>query len=116
MSGSHSKRKGSAGEREFAKLTGGEKMPLSGAMGGSFSNDVVLPNGMKAEVKRRAKGFTKLYEWIEDEREKPDLVAFRADRKQWVISMTLPKFLELMGGGMNERRDAFENALNQDEN
>lgn len=88
--------KGARGEREFAKLVDGQKQALSGALGGEFSNDVILPNGWKAEVKRRKSGFKTLYDWIEDTRENPDCVAIRVDRKQWIVSMTLDKFLELM--------------------
>jgi hypothetical protein len=88
--------KGQRGEREFAKLVDGTKQALSGALGGEFSNDVLLPNGWKAEVKRRKSGFKTLYDWIEDEREKPDCVAIRVDRKDWIVSMKLDKFLELM--------------------
>jgi Holliday junction resolvase len=92
--------KGARGERELAKLTGGLKIPQSGAAEG-FTNDVVLPNGWKCEVKRRKSGFKTLYEWVEDEREKPDVIALRTDRKQWLVTMTLDKFMELIG---NERK------------
>lgn len=94
--GKSQKDKGARGELEFAKLTEGERIPLSGAMGGNYSNDVRLPNGWKAEVKRRKSGFKMLYDWIEDTRENPDCVAIRVDRKQWIVSMTLDKFMELM--------------------
>jgi hypothetical protein len=97
---SKSKRKGSAGEREFADLIGGKRVPLSGALGGEFSNDVVAPNGMKIEVKRRAGGFVTLYDWILDEREKPDAVAFRADRMPWIVAMTVEQFKRLVEAAM----------------
>jgi hypothetical protein len=88
--------KGSRGEREFASLIpGAKRIPLSGAMDG-FTNDVELPNGWKAEVKRRKSGFKTLYDWVEDDREKPDIVALRTDRKPWIICMTLDKFMELI--------------------
>jgi hypothetical protein len=102
MSGRASKRKGSGGEREFADLTSGKRVPLSGALGGEYTNDVVLPNGWRVEVKRRKEMEKTLYSWILDEREKPDAVAFRADRKPWVVCMTLEKFLELTGGMQHE--------------
>lgn len=88
--------KGLRGEREFAKLTGGSRIPLSGAMAGEFGNDVKLPNGWKVEVKRREEMEKTLYSWILDEREKPDCVAFRADNKPWIVAMTLNKFMEVM--------------------
>lgn len=93
--GRRAKRKGYAGENEFAKLTGGKRVPLSGAMEG-YTNDVILPNDWQVEVKRRKEMMKTLYSWLEDEREKPDVVAFRADRKPWVVSMTLDKFMYLM--------------------
>jgi hypothetical protein len=96
MSGSKSKRKGSAGEREFADLIGGRRVPLSGALGGEYSNDVIAPNGWGIEIKRRATGFTTLYAWLLDEREKPDALAFRADRQPWVVAMTIDKFIEML--------------------
>jgi hypothetical protein len=99
MSGRKSKNKGYRGEKEFADLTGGRRVPLSGAAahaGEEFGNDVILPNGMKVEVKRRAEMEKTLYGWLLDEREKPDLVAFRADHKPWIISMTLDQFARLM--------------------
>jgi Holliday junction resolvase len=96
VGGRSSKRKGSNAEREFANITGGKRVPLSGAVEG-YANDVILPNGLKVEVKRRKDMEKTLYDWILDERERPDLVAFRADKKPWVVAMTLEKFAELIG-------------------
>ena len=92
--GRTSRRKGAEGEREFAEAMGGSRVPLSGAMGGANSNDVVLPNGLRAEVKRRKSGFKELYEWVLDEREHPDLVAVRVDRKPWLVIQTLEQWRE----------------------
>jgi len=91
-----SKAKGRAGEKEFADLIGGKRVPLSGALGGEFTNDVVAPNSWRIEVKRRASAFATIYSWVEDQREKPDAVAFRADRKPWLVVMTVDKFNELL--------------------
>lgn len=92
--GRRSRRKGREGEKEFAKAVGGERVPLSGALGGSYANDVVLPNGLKAEVKRRGAGkWSELYRWVLDEREKPDLVAIRADGQPWLVVQTLDRWL-----------------------
>ncbi|MED5042506.1 hypothetical protein P9848_11160 [Geobacillus stearothermophilus] len=96
MSGRKSKRKGYEGEREFVSLIPGSKrVPLSGSIGGEHSNDVILPNGWRVEVKRRKSGMKQLYDWLEQSN--PDMVAFRADRKEWIICMTLDKLKELMG-------------------
>lgn len=96
MSGRKSKRKGYAGERELVSLIpGAKRVPLSGSIGGEHSNDVILPNGWRVEVKRRKSGMKQLYDWLEQSN--PDMVAFRADRKEWIICMTLDKLKELMG-------------------
>ena len=47
--------------------------------------------------KRSGGGLSTLYGWLEDERERPDMVAFRADRKPWLVTMTLETFLKLIG-------------------
>jgi hypothetical protein len=94
MGGKASRDKGMRGEREFAKLIGGLRVPLSGAQEG-YSNDVI-GLGLEWEVKRRKSGFKTLYEWVEDKRENPEAVALRVDNKQWLVCMTLDKFKELM--------------------
>lgn len=97
--GKASKDKGNRREREFAKLIDGKRTPLSGAVEG-FANDV-QGLGLEWEVKARKDGFKTLYQWIEDEREKPDALALKADRKQWLVVLTLDKFMELMKGDTN---------------
>lgn len=102
--GRASRDKGMRGEREFAELVGGKRIPLSGAQNG-FENDVLVPSPigeLRAEVKRRKSGFSTLYGWLEDERERPDIVAFRADRKPWLVAMTLDVFLKLIGREQDE--------------
>ena len=102
--GKASREKGLRGEREFADLVGGRRIPLSGAQRG-FENDVLVPTPsgeLRAEVKRRKSGFSTLYGWLEDEREKPDVVAFRADRKPWLVCMELGTFLRLIGRSERE--------------
>lgn len=95
----NSKRKGNRGELEFSKLVGGKKVPLSGAMRNEedFTNDVILPNGWETEVKRFKDGEKTLYGWILDPIERPDVVAFRADKKPWVVCMHLGNFNRLLG-------------------
>ena len=97
--GRASRDKGMRGEREFAELVGGKRIPLSGAQKG-FENDVLVPTPIgtiRAEVKRRKSGFSTLYSWLEDDRGRPDIVAFRADRKPWIVAMQLDVFLKLIG-------------------
>ena len=95
--GKKSRDKGARGERELAALLGGKRVPLSGAADGFF-NDVELSNGMRVEVKRRKDGFKQLYDWVFDERERPDMVAIRTDRRPWVIAMPIETLIKLMGG------------------
>ncbi|BBW99032.1 hypothetical protein [Geobacillus subterraneus] len=101
MSGRKSKRKGYAGEREIVSLIpGAKRVPLSGSMGGEYGNDIVLPNGWRAEVKRRKSGMKQAYDWLEQSN--PDVVLYRADRKTWIAIMTMDKLMELMGVGEDE--------------
>ncbi|WP_077622022.1 hypothetical protein [Sediminibacillus massiliensis] len=93
--GKASRDKGQRREREFAELIGGRRIPLSGAQDG-FPNDVE-GMGLQWEVKAKKDGYKTIYDYVLDEREKPDAVALKADRKPWLVVMTLDKFKELMG-------------------
>ncbi|MHB1702258.1 MAG: hypothetical protein ACYCSN_19410 [Acidobacteriaceae bacterium] len=86
--------KGLRSEREFAKLIGGERVPLSGAAGGSYTGDVVAA-GLRFECKVRSDGFKQLYEWLGVN----DALAVKADRRPWLIVMTLEKWKEMAGNG-----------------
>ena len=88
--------KGQRREREFAELINGKRVPLSGAQEG-YSNDVI-GLGMEWEVKSRKDGFKTLYDWVLDERENPDAVAIKVDRKPWLVCMTLDQFKKIMEG------------------
>lgn len=94
MAGRKSRDKGQRREREFAKLIGGLRVPLSGAQKG-FTNDVE-GLGLKWEVKSKKEGFKTIYDWILDEREKPDALALKVDRKPWLVVMTFEKFAEVL--------------------
>lgn len=83
--------KGNRSEREFAKLTGGERVPLSGAAGGSYTGDVIAL-GMTWECKVRADGFKQLYTWLEGR----DALAVKADRKGWLAVIPMDTLLELL--------------------
>lgn len=80
--------KGMRREREFASLIGGSRVPLSGAMDGYL--------GLEWEVKARKEGFKTLYNWLEDEREQPDALAIKVDRKPWLVVMPLDTFLKMV--------------------
>lgn len=107
MSGRRSKQKGNRREREFAALIGGRRVPLSGAQEG-YENDVE-GLGMKWEVKARKDGFKQIYNWINDEREKPDALALKADRKDWLVVMKLDKFLEIIQRGEKNEMSGMRN-------
>jgi hypothetical protein len=92
--GKSQRNKGQSAEREFAKLIGGARVPLSGAQEGYFND--VKGLGLEWEIKRRKSGFKTIYDILEDQREKPDALAFRTDRKDWVVCMKLNQFMELM--------------------
>ncbi|EGL82083.1 hypothetical protein CathTA2_2446 [Caldalkalibacillus thermarum TA2.A1] len=94
MSGRRSKRKGSSAEREFAKLIGGTRIPLSGSQRG-FKGDV-KGLGLTWECKRYRDGFRRLYAWLEGE--DIDALAIRADRKPWLVVMEVDTLLKLLGG------------------
>lgn len=93
--------KGARGERALvAALTAGgihaERVPLSGAVGGSFKNDVAALIGGKKkdfEVKLRADGFKELYRWIEPAYG----LAVKADRKPFLVVLRMEDFLKLAG-------------------
>lgn len=87
------RRKGDRAEREFARLVGGRRVPLSGAAGGDYAGDV-RALGLRWEVKRRAAGWQTLYGYLEG----ADALALRADRRGWLVVMDLDRFLKLVGG------------------
>ena len=82
--------KGKRAERQFAKLIDGERVPLSGAAGGSFVGDVV-GMGMRWECKVKRDGFKLLYAWLEGK----DALALKADRRPWLVVLPLETFLEM---------------------
>lgn len=85
-----SRDKGARGEREFAKLIGGLRVPLSGAQEG-YPGDVA-GLGMLWECKMRADGFRELYKWLEG----ADALAVRADRREWLAVIPVSKLLALI--------------------
>lgn len=99
MSGLRSRNKGARIEREVVNLfqeagIGAERVPLSGAAGGSYKGDVSMPvlgRDVTLEVKARAAGFKQIYGWLA---ENYGLV-LRADRQQPLICLRLSDFAEL---------------------
>jgi hypothetical protein len=71
-----------------------ERVPLSGAARGRFGGDVSVPvlgRDMRLEVKARANGFRRLYDWLagEDGGEPPDMLVLKADRLEPLVVMPL---------------------------
>jgi hypothetical protein len=65
-----------------------ERVPLSGAARGRFGGDVSVPGmgrDLRGEVKVRANGFARLYEWLGDR----DFLVLRADRCALLCVCTL---------------------------
>ena len=86
-------RKGARAERELARLLGGKRQPLSGAVGGRYAGDGVAM-GLRWEVKVAADGWRRLYRWLEA----ADALALKADRRPWLVVMPLEAFLRLLEG------------------
>jgi len=71
-----------------------EKIPLSGAAGGSFSGDLLV-SGRKVEVKARkdGTGFKLLYRWLGDN----DFLVCKQDRTEPLVIMTIQTLGDLLG-------------------
>lgn len=95
--GRSQKAKGNRSERELAKLLGGERVPLSGSVGGSYSGDV-MALGLAWEAKVRRDGFKTLYKWLEGR----DALAIKADRKPWLAVIPVVTLLELLNSTRKE--------------
>lgn len=89
--GKRSKRKGYRAEKKVAELMGGERVPLSGALRGKYSNDVQA-DGLKWEVKARSNAWRSLRQWLDDPVEQPDGVILVPDREDPIVCMRMKKF------------------------
>jgi Holliday junction resolvase len=94
-----SKRKGNSFEREVVSILKAygieaERVPLSGSCGGSHTGDIDIAigcYGLKAECKRRAKGFARLYQWLAEN----SLLIVRDDHCEPLVVMRLADFARL---------------------
>ena len=69
-------------------------MPLSGAVGGRFAGDIMLPflgRDLCVEVKARADGFRELYSWLNQR----DVLIVKADRQEPLVIVRLPLAAEI---------------------
>lgn len=92
--GKFSRDKGNRVEREIVRKLqdvfglAAERVPLSGASGGRFGADISIPllgRDLRAEVKARASGFTRIYDWLAGN----DLLIIKADHKQMLVVLPL---------------------------
>lgn len=99
MGGLRSRNKGARIEREAVNLLqeagiAAERVPLSGAVGGSYKGDVSMPvlgHDVTLEVKARAAGFKQIYGWIAGNYG----LVLRADRQEPLICLRLSDFADL---------------------
>jgi len=89
--GAAPRRKGVRRERQVAAALGGQRVPLSGAAGGAFRGDIVLPNGWRVEVKARADGFRQLYTWLGT----CEMLVVQADRRPPLVVLPLERLQEI---------------------
>jgi hypothetical protein len=97
--GRRSRDKGNRAERAIVRFLqekgfAAERIPLSGAAGGSFVGDISIPVGgvdRVAEVKCRARGFRELYRWLEGR----DFLVLRADRSEPLVVLPLKLAAEI---------------------
>ena len=93
MSGRRSRTKGARTERSIvnalqANGIAAVRVPLSGAVGGRFAGDIVLPlmgRDLCVEVKARADGFRELYCWLNER----DVLIVKADRQEPLVVVRL---------------------------
>ena len=93
MSGRRSRSKGARTECNIVKalLANGiaaVRVPLSGAVGGRFAGDIVLPllnRELCVEVKARAAGFRELYSWLNQR----DVLIVKADRQEPLVVLRI---------------------------
>jgi len=67
-----------------------ERVPLSGAAGGSFVGDILV-DGERFEAKIRASGFKQIYEWLGDHVG----LFIRGDRRELLIVLRAADWIEL---------------------
>ena len=102
MSGRRSRSKGARTERGIVnalKASGiaAVRVPLSGAVGGRFGGDIVLPlmgRDLCVEVKARADGFRELYSWLNQR----DVLIVKADRQEPLVVLRMSLAAEIAEG------------------
>ena len=100
IGGKASRDKGNRLERAIVKLLqdaglAAERVPLSGAAGGSYLGDVTCPclgRDLVVEAKARAGGFIQLYQWLQDR----DVLVVKADRRDPLVVIPLRLAAEIL--------------------
>jgi hypothetical protein len=98
--GRKSRDKGNRAERAIVRYLRScglesERVPLSGAAGGSYQGDIVISAwgaDLCVEVKCRADGFRQLYAWLEAR----DMLILKADRRAPLLVMSLERVADLL--------------------
>lgn len=97
--GKASRNKGQRIERELVHLhvaagIPAERVPLSGAAGGSFTGDLRIAGTLRAEVKARGdgSGFVTLERWLGEQ----DVLFLKRDRQPPLVCMPWATYLALM--------------------
>jgi Holliday junction resolvase len=93
MSGRWSRSKGARTERSIvnalkARGIAAVRVPLSGAVGGGFGGDILLPllgRELCIELKARSDGFRELYSWVN----KRDVLIIKSDRQEPLVVVRL---------------------------
>jgi hypothetical protein len=91
--GRRSRDKGNRAERAIVRFFqdhgfAAERVPLSGAAGGSYVGDLTVPivgRDLRVEVKVRSAGFGQLYAWLNAR----DVLIVRADRREPLVVVPL---------------------------
>jgi Holliday junction resolvase len=99
MSGRRLRRKGARTERSIVNALQaygpvGVRVPLSGAVGGRFAGDIVLPLmgcDLCIKVKVRADGYRELFRWLNERR----LLIVKADRQEPLVVVRLSLAAEI---------------------
>jgi len=95
-----SRDKGARFEREVVHILqesgrAGERVPLSGAAGGSYTQDVTAPvlgDEWRIECKSRARDFIRIYDWLDG----ADALVIKADRKRPLVVLDLRRALAIL--------------------
>jgi hypothetical protein len=76
-----------------------ERVPLSGAAGGSFTDDIIVA-GHQIECKTRARAWSDLFGWLNPRHhaKPPHALFIKADRTDTLVVMTLETFAETLKG------------------